>query len=100
MLKKVLIGVFCLFLVTGLSVYLVYLSVLQGLPEIIKIEDYKPLLVSQVYDRNNVKIGEFYRERRVLVPYNDLPKSVVNAFLAAEDGQFFEHRLPVGVNWE
>ncbi len=97
MLKKVLIGVFCFFLLTGLSVYLVYLSVLQGLPEIIKIEDYKPLLVSQVYDRNNIKIGEFYRERRVLVTYNDLPKSVVNAFLAAEDGQFFEHN---GINFQ
>lgn len=97
MLKKVLIGVFCLFLLTGLSVYLVYLSVLQGLPEIIKIEDYKPLLVSQVYDRNNIKIGEFYRERRVLVPYNDLPKNVVQAFLAAEDGQFFEHN---GINFQ
>lgn len=97
MLKKVLIGVFCFFLLIGLSVYLVYLSVLQGLPEIIKMEDYKPLLVSQVYDRNNIKIGEFYRERRVLVPYNDLPKSVVNAFLAAEDGQFFEHN---GINFQ
>ncbi len=97
MLKKVLIGVSCLFLLTGLSIYLVYLSVLQGLPEIIKIEDYKPLLVSQVYDRNNVKIGEFYRERRVLVPYNDLPKNVVQAFLAAEDGQFFEHN---GINFQ
>lgn len=97
MLKKVIIGVVCLFLLTGLSIYLVYLSVLQGLPEIIKIEDYKPLLVSQVYDRNNIKIGEFYRERRVLVPYNDLPKGVIQAFLAAEDGQFFEHN---GINFQ
>lgn len=97
MLKKILIAVFCLFILTGLTVYLVYISVAQGLPEIIKIEDYKPLLVSQVYDRNNVKIGEFYRERRVLVPYNDIPKSVVQAFLAAEDGQFFEHN---GINFQ
>lgn len=97
MLKKVIIAAVCLFLLTGLSVYLVYLSVVQGLPEIIKIEDYKPLLVSQVYDRNNVKIGEFYRERRVLVPYNDFPKNIVHAFLAAEDGQFFEHN---GINFQ
>ena len=97
MLKKVLIGGFSLLFVTILAVYLVYLSVLQGLPEIIKVEDYKPLLVSQVYDRNNKKIGEFYRERRILVPYSDIPKNVVQAFLAAEDDQFFEHR---GINFQ
>ncbi len=97
LLKKMLIGVFGLFLIAGLSIYLVYLSVLQGLPEIIKIEDYKPLLVSQVYDRNNKKIGEFYRERRVLVPYSDMPKNIIHAFLAAEDGQFFEHN---GINFQ
>lgn len=61
----------------------------------IKIEDYKPLLVSQVYDRHNKKIGEFFRERRVLVPYKDIPQVVINAFLAAEDDQFFQHK---GIN--
>jgi len=97
MFKKILIGLLSLLFITVLSAYLVYSSVKQSLPEIIKIEDYKPLLVSQVYDRNNKKIGEFFRERRVLVPYSDIPKSVVNAFLAAEDDKFFEHS---GVNYQ
>ena len=57
----------------------------------IKIEDYKPLLVTQVYDRANKKIGEFSRERRVLIQYKDIPKQAIQAFLAAEDDQFFEH---------
>jgi penicillin-binding protein 1A len=76
---------------------LLYSGVKQSLPEIFKIEDYKPLLVSQVYDRNNKKIGEFFRERRVLVPYSDIPKNVINAFLAAEDDHFFEHN---GINFQ
>lgn len=97
MLKKILIGFFSLVFIAALSVYLVYSTVKQGLPEVIKIEDYKPLLVSQVYDRNNKKIGEFFRERRVLVPYSDIPKNVIHAFLAAEDDQFFEHR---GINYQ
>lgn len=97
MLKKILIGVTALFVLGILSVYLVYSSVKAELPEIIKIEDYKPLLVSQVYDRNNKKIGEFYRERRVLIPYSEIPKHAINAFLAAEDDQFFEHG---GINYQ
>lgn len=96
-LKKLLIGFFSLFAIALLSIYLVYSSVKQSLPELIKIEDYNPLLVSQVYDRNNKKIGEFYRERRVLVPYKDIPQNVVHAFLAAEDDQFFEHK---GINFQ
>lgn len=95
MLKKILIGFFALALIGLSSVYLVYASVKKTLPEIIKIEDYKPLLVSEVYDRNNKKIGEFFRERRVLIPYKEMPKILIQAFLAAEDDQFFEHH---GVN--
>lgn len=97
MLKKILIVVAALFVISVLSVYLIYSSIKQSLPEVIKIEDYKPLLVSQVYDRNNKKIGEFFRERRVLVPYSEIPQQVVQAFLAAEDDQFFEHS---GINFQ
>lgn len=61
-----------------------------------EIKDYQPLLVSPVYDRNNKKIGEFFNERRTVVPYSKIPKHVVNAFLAAEDDQFFKHS---GINF-
>ena len=95
MLKKLLIGFFPLVLLGCAGLYVVLLSVQKSLPDIIKVEDYKPLLVSQVYDRNNKKYGEFFHERRVLVPYKDIPKHVINAFLAAEDDQFFQHK---GIN--
>lgn len=97
MLKKIFIGFFALIFIGFLSIFLIYSSVKQNLPEIIKIEDYTPLMVSQVYDRNNQKIGEFFRERRILVPYNSMPKNLINAFLAAEDDQFFEHH---GINFQ
>ena len=95
MLKKVLIGLVALVLIICSSLYLLYLSVQKTLPEIIRVEDYKPLLVSQVYDRNNKKFGEFFRERRALIAYKDIPKHVIDAFLAAEDDQFFQHH---GIN--
>jgi penicillin-binding protein 1A len=95
LVKRLLIVFAGLFLVGVLAVYLAYVSVKKTLPEIIKIEDYKPLLVSQVYDRNNKVIGEFFRERRTLVQYKDITKDVINAFIAAEDDEFFQHR---GIN--
>ncbi|MFX8481533.1 transglycosylase domain-containing protein, partial [Acinetobacter baumannii] len=36
-------------------------------------------------------IGEFGKERRIFVPYNEIPSLQVKAFLAAEDRKFFEH---------
>ncbi|NCN40092.1 penicillin-binding protein 1A, partial [bacterium] len=68
----------------------------SSLPQMIKIEDYKPLVVSEVFDRNGEKIGEFFREKRMLTPYEKIPKHLVEAFVAAEDDQFFSHE---GINY-
>jgi penicillin-binding protein 1A len=91
MLKKIIIAVCAVAVLSVTGLYLAYVSVKKSLPEVIRLEDYKPLLVSSVYDRNGKKAGEFFRERRTLVPYNEIPTHVVQAFLAAEDDQFFEH---------
>src|SRR3954454_23586780 len=66
------------------------------LPRMITVSDYHPLLVSEVYDRNNEKVGEFFREKRMLLEFKDIPTNVVNAFVAAEDNTFFEHH---GINY-
>ncbi|MGZ3773550.1 MAG: penicillin-binding protein 1A [Pseudobdellovibrionaceae bacterium] len=95
MLKKILLLFVALGLIGVLGVYFVVKSVQSGLPKLITVKDYEPLLVSQVYDRNGKKIGEFFRERRTLVSYNKIPKNLINAFLAAEDDQFFQHK---GIN--
>lgn len=70
--------------------------VAQNLPQMITLKDYEPLLVSTVYDRKGKKIGEFFREKRILTPYNEIPKVVVQAFVSAEDGSFFKHG---GINY-
>lgn len=95
MIKKILLGFLALMLLGATGVYFLYKNIQNSLPEMIKIADYKPLLVSQVFDRNGKKVGEFFRERRILISYNDIPQHVVQAFIAAEDDQFFEHH---GIN--
>ena len=61
------------------------------LPPLFSVEDYNPLLVSEVYARNGEKIGEFYRENRKLVDIEDIPTDLINAFLSAEDSNFYSH---------
>jgi penicillin-binding protein 1A len=68
-----------------------YAWVMNDLPDLREIDDYRPPLTSRVYDRHGALIGEFYEERRQLTPMDEIPKLVVNAFLAAEDDKFYQH---------
>ena len=66
----------------------------KDLPQIITVADYRPLTVTRVFGLNHqevVEIGEFFKERRYVIPYDKIPQSVIQAFISAEDDQFFEH---------
>jgi penicillin-binding protein 1A len=89
--KWAIVFVFICMLLTagGLVGLYVYLS--QDLPKINTLEDYQPATVSYVYSDDGRKIGEFYKERRVVIPLSDMPDNLINAFVAAEDSRFREH---------
>ena len=69
-----------------------YDAILRGLPDLRRIEDYRPPVISVVLDRQGRLIGEFYEERRRLVPIGEIPAVVQLAFVAAEDKSFFQHQ--------
>lgn len=83
------IGVVLLIIAIGATTIV---AVSSNLPKLITVQDYDPLLVTEVYARDGEKIGEFFRERRILIPYDKLPKQLINAFIAAEDSKFHEHK--------
>ncbi len=83
------------FFLFSFSLYL--FLVLRDLPQISQLKNYKPALISSVFDRNGEKIGEFFKERRKLTPFKEFPDLLVQAFVAAEDGRFFEHK---GLNYQ
>jgi len=62
-----------------------------NLPNIEKLSDYHPSQVSRVRSADGAIIGEIYTERRTYVPYEQIPKVVINALVSAEDADFFEH---------
>ena len=55
------------------------------------LRDYRPAQTTRVLDRKGVLIGELYTERRTFVSYEEIPAHVENAFLAAEDSDFYRH---------
>ncbi|MBK9796461.1 MAG: PBP1A family penicillin-binding protein [Holophagaceae bacterium] len=50
-----------------------------------------PKTITKVLDQNGNVIGIFAEEHRVVIPYGDIPKAFVNALVATEDTDFWEH---------
>jgi penicillin-binding protein 1A len=70
--------------VTAISVY-------PKLPSMDELHNYHPKLPLQIYSEDNVILGQFGDERRIFVTFDQTPKMLVNAILAAEDSRFYEH---------
>src|SRR5438552_3017673 len=81
----ILAGLACL-AVVGLYIWLA-----RGLPSIDWARHYRPPIVTTIWSGDEQLIGEFYDERRVVVPYDRIPKRLKQAVIASEDKDFFEH---------
>ena len=86
--------IFLCLLAVASALYVFSLS--TTLPHLVTADGYKPRLVSEVFDINGKKIGEFFREKRKMVAIEDIPQKLMQAFLAAEDASFYEHQ---GINY-
>jgi len=75
----------------GLIVAVYAAWLFHDLPDASDLADYRPATATRVYAGDGTLIGEFSDERRIYVPYEQVPLPVVQAFLAAEDRNFFNH---------
>ena len=62
-----------------------------GLPDYKKLSNYQPPISSRVYSEDSNLIAEYALEKRLFIPYESIPEKVINAFLSAEDKNFFSH---------
>lgn len=75
----------------GLIVTVYAAWLFHDLPDASELADYRPATATRVYAGDGTLIGEFSDERRIYVPYEQIPLPVIQAFLSAEDSRFFEH---------
>jgi len=81
--------IFFVFLIFFIFSTLWYFSI--GLPDYKKLSNYQPPISSRVYSENRKLIAEYAIEKRLFIPFESIPDKVVNAFLSAEDKNFFKH---------
>ena len=63
----------------------------RDLPDYSQLQDYEPPVMTRVHAADGALLGEYSKERRLYLPIQAVPKLVINAFLAAEDKNFYEH---------
>ena len=63
----------------------------RDLPDYEKLNNYEPAVMTRVHANDGSLIGEFAREKRIYLPITAIPRRIIDAFVSAEDQNFFQH---------
>ena len=85
---KIVLLLLVLFIV-GSGAFVGYL--MWDMPSVSSLKTYSPALTTEVYSKEYIKVGEFFDERRVFIPFEKIPPLLIHAFISAEDSSFYEH---------
>lgn len=69
----------------------------QELPDYTQLAAYQPAVTTRIHAGDGSLLAEYSKERRLYVPIQTMPKLVINAFVSAEDKNFYHH---IGVDPE
>ncbi len=76
---------------TAITIGAVFWIYGRDLPSHESLSQYKPPTISRIYSVEGQIIDEFARERRLFTPADEVPISIKNAFISAEDKNFYSH---------
>ncbi len=95
-LRKILfIGFFLIFFSFSLLVFFLW-KFSPDLPSYDELKNYNPNLTSRVFTSDGLILDKYFIEERIFIPIDRVPKSLINAFISAEDKNFFNH---IGVDF-
>ena len=89
--KNILFISISIVLLTSVLIVGVLWTYSNDIPDYKFLKNYKPPVSSKVYSGEGELVADFSQEKRVFVPYSSIPKNIINAFLSAEDKNFFSH---------
>ena len=88
------VGIILFFVIFGIILYFIF-----QLPDDSSLQNYKPNVMSRIHASNGDLVKEFSKEYRIFIPIKDIPDDLKNAFISAEDKNFYRHYGvdPVGI---
>ena len=89
--KKIFVGIIGISLILFILIIGILWNFSNNIPDYKFLKSYKPPVSSKVYSANGELVSDFSKEKRIFVPYSSIPQNVINAFLSAEDKNFFSH---------
>lgn len=90
--RKIVLSSFAGVILIGFLLAATYVYwVTRDLPSYEALAHYEPPVTTRVYAGSGMLIGEYARERRLYVPIDEIPPRVKQAFLSAEDKNFYNH---------
>jgi penicillin-binding protein 1A len=90
-LKNILYISLSFVLLLSILIFSILWNYSNNIPDYKFLKNYKPPVSSKVYSGNGELVADFSKEKRIFIPYNSIPKNVINSFLSAEDKNFFSH---------
>ena len=90
-IKNLVFYVFFLIILSVISIVIILWTYSNELPDYKFLKNYKPPVSSKLYSGEGELVIDFATEKRIFIPYNSIPKIVINSFLSAEDKNFFDH---------
>ncbi len=91
LLKKIILTIFSISLLSFIIVISILWTYSNQLPDYKFLKNYKPPVSSKLYSGSGKLVNDYSTEKRIFIPYNSIPKIVINAFLSAEDKNFYSH---------
>ena len=89
--KNILVILLSVSLLTVIVIFGILWTFSNKIPDYKFLKNYKPPVSSKVYSGDGDLVADFSKEKRIFVPYSAIPSNVINAFLSAEDKNFFTH---------
>ena len=90
-IKNILSVSVCFILIMSIFVLVILWVFSNNIPDYKFLKNFKPSVSSKMYSGNGELVADFSKEKRIFIPYNSIPKNVINSFLSAEDKNFFSH---------
>ncbi len=91
LIKNILIISVSFLLLLSIAILIILWTFSNSIPDYRFLKNYKPPVSSKMYSGEGQLVADFSKEKRIFIPFEAIPKNVINSFLSAEDKNFFSH---------